>query len=195
LKNIYSRFSKLYTFLLLVLSVTALQAQEQESAGPTWWVDPGIGSYATFGKGENRMMVTLGATVQKNDILYRLRYMYNYEVEFLNSRSPSEYYNSLNFLLGKCVSNTTHFQINILAGLGVTSGLKRDELIVAAAPPIHYTDKYTGDDFITPSVPLEVEFMFKPIKYVGLSAGFFFEINVKQPLFGFTGKVLLGKLK
>lgn len=186
---------KLHLILMLVLAVPALQAQDTEAVGLTWWVDPGIGTYTTFGKGENKLTFTLGASVQKNNTLYKLRYMYNHEVALFNSMSPPEYYNSYNFLLGRSISNTGSTQINILAGIGVTSGIKRDELLTKSTLPVLVADKYSSERFVTPSLPLELEFMFKPFRYMGIGAGLFFEINLKKPVFGFTGKAMLGRIK
>lgn len=183
----------------MLLTATALQlpAQDAKPAGIKWWFDPGMGTYTTFSaKNDFRITYTIGTTVQNNQLLYKLRYLYNDEISNITGGlSPSEYYNSYNFLLGKRLSETTYTQINLYAGIGITTGLKRGYFIESKVAPIFSTDKYTDDQFITPSIPIELEFMFKAINYVGIGGGLFFEINFKQPIIGITGRAFVGKLR
>lgn len=208
--------TKLLTILLLSIISKMLLAQveeplsnKHESTQETYqsvvsttyyWISPAIGTYTPFViKGEvPKFSMGIGATVHKNEILYRLMYMHNSE-SILGTLmvSPYEYYNCFSILLGKRISNSNLLQINLSGGIGVTSGLKRNELIEDQGPGYFFfpVESYTSEKFVTPSVPIELELMFKPIKYVGLGAGFFCEINFKKPLLGITGKAMLGKIK
>lgn len=186
---------KLPVVILLTIFAPVLQAQEKEPVDIQWWIDPGMGTYTTFnGREINNITFILGGLVQKNKSLYKLRYMRNYEFEIFSPVSPTEYYNSFHFLLGRKVSDSDLSQIHLLTGIGVTSGLKRNELI-AGSSWLSFNEDYESEQFVTPSIPLEVEFMFKPLKYVGFGATVFLELNLKQPLIGLAGKAMLGKVK
>jgi hypothetical protein len=84
-------------------------------------------------------------------------------------------------------------------GLGITGGIKRGDLL--------YTEPSTGwfniadgrrfekDQFISPSIPLEIDLLFKPIKFLGVGFSLFGDLNFNRPMYGVALKLGIGQLR
>ncbi len=187
---------KFYIVFCLLCTCILARTQEVEEKPLTWWIDPGIGTYTTFSNQPMfRLNIYSGFTVHKNKTFYKLRYMRNYEVEYFYGYEPSEYFNSINFLLGRGISEEK-YHIQFSVGLGISSGVARKDLIEDNGGWIFFKSNiYEEDKFVRPSIPLEFEAVFKLTPYIGIGAGVFFEINFTKPVMGINSKVVLGKLR
>jgi len=81
-------------------------------------------------------------------------------------------------------------QVNISGGIGVLRGEK--EVVVidpqSLVPPTFKREKY-----LTPNIPLEVEFSLIPTKYFGIGIAGFANLNTKRSINGIILKLELGK--
>jgi hypothetical protein len=101
--------------------------------------------------------------------------------------------------LGKGYSRK-YLQVQFSGGLGITGGIKRgdflnkDELWLYGVL-LFSRDICERDKFFTPSIPLQVDLLLKPIKYAGIGVTLFGDLNLVRPYCGFSIKLSLGKLR
>jgi len=159
------------------------------------WIDLGIGSYYAFEESDG-FSDYISVNLYKDSVLYKIRFL-NYDEFNLFGPSPSEEFYDIGMMIGKGFSGK-YAQILFSGGLGVTGGIKRGKLLYTEPSGDFSIDDprhFDSDRFITPSIPLEIDVLFKPIKYLGAGVSLFGNLNLKQPMYGFAIKFSIGKMR
>jgi len=187
------------TTLLLTLIILGFTGftQNDVTATKMFWVGGQAGCFKTvnditgFSGGLN-----LNAVVGNN--LYKARYFYDERFELFE---PVEKYNEAGLLIGKSFY-TDKIQVNLSAGLGITTGKLVSETTeirddntgwVTIVPSVQRIHEY--EYFTTPGIPLEVELMLKPAKVLGLGLSFSGNLNMKRPVFRTSLSLSFGRMR
>lgn len=193
--NDYSSMKKLTLGLaLLLLFASIVSSQEITKETTMYWANVQGGTFSTVKKiGGFSAGVSLNAI--KGNSIYKMRYFHD---ERFQLWEPAEVYNEMSLLTGKSYYSK-FLQINLSAGLGVTFGE-----VVAKTTVTEYRDQWYNlrtttshefETFITPSIPLEIEFMVKPLKEIGLGLSLGGNLNFKRPTLRSTVSFIIGKLR
>ncbi|MDY0198735.1 MAG: hypothetical protein RBR68_13065 [Tenuifilaceae bacterium] len=160
-------------------------SQTTNSENNKYWVDAGVGSFGTINNDITGLTLNLGFNLIHNDTQYKLKTLFN--GQFVIDGLAEQYY-SVGALFGKGFS-WKYFQITPSVGLGVTGGLVRGDLLYT--PSYHYEKDY----FVSPSIPLEIDLMLKPLKFLGIGASVWADLNLKRSMYGVTLKLGVGKFR
>ncbi len=185
-------------FIIFIgLSIFSIQSFSQivDFSKDKFWIDLGMGSYRSFDKTDG-FTGYISANLYKDSLLYKVRYQ-AYEEFNLFGPHPSEEFYDIGIMLGKGFSGK-YSHILFSCGLGVTGGTMRGKLLYTEPTgdfSINDPRHFEGDRFITPSIPLEIDILFKPVKYLGAGVIFYGNLNFKQPMYGFVIRVGIGKLR
>ncbi|MPN53579.1 hypothetical protein SDC9_201243 [bioreactor metagenome] len=138
--------------------------------------------------------MNLGANLFKDSTLYKVRFLWNKEFDLLGSNDPSEEFYSAGVMIGKVRSNQ-YIQFRYSGGIGVIGGVKRGDKLLYTTGSWLKKNYYGEENFITPSIPLELDLIFKPIKHFGIGFAIWGELNYKRPMGGIIFKIEVGKLR
>ena len=160
-----------------------------------YWVDAGVGFYQSPNHNSG-FAINLGVNLISDSTLYKFRAITCEEFELFGP-TPTERYLSMGLMLGKGFS-TKFLQIYFSAGLGITGGIIRGDYLYSE-PSEGFFDlggrHYEKNNFVSPSLPLEVDIMLKPINTMGIGLSAFGDLNLKRPMYGFVAKFNFGKLR
>jgi len=157
----------------------------------TYWVSFGGGlAKATGDTGEACLDMSFSHV--KGSSIMKARILAIYEVDFFGSE-PLE--SSVNFgvLIGR-INSKKYSQTSYLVGLGLTTGSRQGKFI-RESKGWFSSDEYEMKNFLTLSIPAEVEFVFKPIKFIGIGLGAFVDLNIVRPSVGARLNISIGKLR
>lgn len=174
---------------LLLCSVT-VNGQIIDLKNDKYWVDVGVGSYRSTYK-LNAISMNFGANLIKDSMLYKIRFIRHIEWNFRGPNVLENVYNA-GVMIGKRCWSSQNIQLMYSGGIGVIGGVERGEKLLSN---IDGTSDYGKENFITPSIPLEINLIFKPKKYFGFGLAIFGELNHKRPMYGAIFKVGIGKLR
>jgi len=189
---------KQFNLLIIGLFILSISGSSQiiDFKNDKYWIDAGLGNYYSTSNTDG-FTWNLGFNLIHDSKLYKVRFLNNKEFQ-LFSPDPLEEFNSVGILIGKGFSGK-YIQIQFSGGLGVTSGLKRGKLLYTDPSKgwfdISNLNHYDKDRYITPSIPLEIDLLVKPIKFLGLGITLFGDLNYKRPMYGLIFKFGLGKLR
>lgn len=183
--------------IIFGLSIFSIQSYSQivDFSKDKFWIDLGMGNYRSFEKSDG-FTGYISANLYKDSVLYKIRYQ-GYEEFNPFGPHPLEEFYDIGVMLGKGFSGK-YAQILFSCGLGVTGGAVRGKLLYTEPSGdfnIYDPRHFDSDRFIAPSIPLEVDVLFKPIKYLGAGVCLYGNLNLKQPMYGFVIKVAIGKLR
>jgi hypothetical protein len=173
---------------LILFPLTTL-GQDVEPKISTYWLDGGTGAFTSANGIEGLPTVYASLNYLPRKTFYKLRYILNQEFNLFGS-TPMEVYHNVGILFGTGASRKI-FQVQVAGGAGVTGGIKRGDFIKHEL----LGDKYENDRFITFSIPVEFDVLFKPIKFAGAGVSLFADLNMVNPTFGFAVKLAFGKLR
>lgn len=182
---------KQIVFLLIFVNISNIYSQDSIPKVKKYWLDSGFGITNRINN-ENYVAINFSLNYIQHKSVYKLRLL---GVSEFNLFSQSEGTLTIGGLTGKHFSNK-FFQISFLGGLGITFNRELTDNITG----------YTGSGWFSSaiyetktstliSVPLEIEFIFKPIKFYGIGFSLFADLNSKQPSFGILLKGGLGKFR
>ncbi|MDO9340471.1 MAG: hypothetical protein Q7T72_08095 [Bacteroidales bacterium] len=159
-----------------------------------YWVDAGFGSFITINNisGLPVFPQYLSINLFNDSTFYKISFLRNEEWDLFGDNPNEEYY-SVGVLLGKG-SSRKYLQFQFSCGLGITGGIKRGDFLYNNGDWFR-SDYYERDKFITPSIPVEIDLLFKPIKYAGIGVTLFGNLNFVRPYCGFAVKLSMGKLR
>ena len=160
-----------------------------------YWIDGGFGNYYSTGKTDG-FTRNLCVNMIIDSTIYKIR-LNNYQEFQLWGIDPVEQFNSLGILIGKGYSSK-YIQLYFSAGFGIIDGVKRGKLLYTDIGQSWFSfnaDHYEKDRFSTLSIPIEVDLLLKPIKYVGVGVSFYCDLNYKRPMYGIIFKFAIGKLR
>ncbi len=189
---------KLIALTILIIYSFTVHSQIIDFKNDKYWLDAGIGEYVS--KKTSGFTGNLSANAIINCTLYKISFLHSEEFNLFGP-SPNEKYYTLSPMLGIGFSGR-FLQLHISSGLGISWGVIRGNLLFTDPPstgwfsfnlsdPRHYKKEH----FISPSIPLELDFLIKPIKYAGLGLSVFGDLNFKRPMFGLVIKMAVGKLR
>lgn len=149
------------------------------------WIDLGIGFYSapTHTQGIN---FSLGANLIHNRTLGRLKTTY-YKPIGTKSNSPKEQYYSVGILIGREFLGE---HILLSGGLGLFGGSSTHESYDEGS-----ISSSSKSMFFSPSIPLEIDFMVKPLSFMGIGISAFADLNLIRPIYGVALKLGIGKLR
>jgi len=161
-----------------------------------YWIDAGFGSYYST-EHTDGFTWNFGVNLIFDSTLYKLRFLNQQEFDLFGPDPLEEFY-SVGMMIGKGFAGK-FVQIQFSGGLGITGGIKRGELLYTE-PSSGWFDigdprHFERDRFISPSIPLEIDILIMPIKYLGVGVSLFGDLNLKRPMYGFVFKFGLGKLR
>lgn len=194
---------KLFCFIafFLIVGVGEAQTDEFNEAGlnqtdnlnnEKYWVDAGLGFFIST-KDASGLSLNLGANVIQKNILGRLKISY-YSAMNLGSSAPLEKYHSIGILVGKAFTSQ-NISIQLSGGLGITRLKLRSQWQEGSNEDGTYVSQLSKKETIfSPSIPLEVVFMVKPLKYMGMGVSLFADLNIKRPMCGVIFKIDIGRI-
>lgn len=181
---------------LLLAFAAAFGQSTDSSTRSKWWIDAFLGQFSAS-KGINGDTYGVGLTVFDNKFFYTGKIVRNQEPRdflFIEGPLPHEGYTSVDLTIGKGISKK-YFLFHFSGGLGITTGIKRGAFIKTEPTFFGSYDVYEKDRFTAPSIPLELELMFKPTRWLGLGFGCFGNLNTVRSYGGGAFKLSLGRLR
>ena len=182
---------------LLIYSLTSF-SQIIDLKNDLYWLNAGAGC---FGSLDEISGVTrhLSVNLLNDSTIFKIKFSGNVEWEwglYFSGPVPEEVYYSVDFMVGRGFS-IEYFHLQYSFGLGVTWGVKRGKFIRRTQQFLFFGpyDVYEEDKFISPSIPLEMDLLLKPIKYAGLGVSIFGNLNFFRPYYGIALNLSIGKLK
>lgn len=182
---------KLLLTFLITLNLLNSYCQDSIPKNKKYWLDSGFG---VTNKIDDEIYAALNLSLNyiQNKSVYKLRLL---GISEFNIFGQSESAVSIGALTGKHFSNK-FFQISFLGGLGITFNHELTDNVIGRtgsgflSSSIYETQKNTLISF-----PLEIEFIFKPIKFYGIGVSLFADINSKKSSFGIMLKGGFGKFR
>lgn len=179
---------------ILVFFGNAFGQYADSSKKYRWWLDAGIGGFNT--KSISGDTYGVGLTIFNDKTFYTIQFLRNEEPEdyiFTFGPLPFEKYSSIDVMIGKGISNK-YLQIQASGGLGMATGIRRGAFL-RTEHGLWDISYYEEDRFTVPSLPLEVDFMVKPTKWLGVGLGVFGNFNSARSYSGYQFKLSLGRLR
>lgn len=178
----------------LFILFTSLNGQKTDFSNAKYWLDIGAGTFSSA-EDNSGVSLNLGASFVPAKTLYKIRYLHNFEFKF-GGDVPNEHYTNFGLLGGRGFSGK-FTQVYFSGGMGITYGLIRGRFLYRDPPDswLWKSDHFEEVRFTTFSIPLEIHFVFKPIKYAGIGTTLFADINTKRANVGIILIIGLGKLR
>lgn len=179
----------------LMLQWLTVNGQAIDFKNDTYWIEGGWGIYNSLDDTDG-LAFRLAANVNRNDVIYKARFL-RLEEYNLFGPVPSESYTSPGLMIGKIFIDKYGY-MSLSGGIGLTVGVERGEYLYTPGcsgwlclSSSHYEKKR----FVTPSMPMEVDFMFIFSRYGGIGITFYGDFSLKHSNYGLAFKVGLGKLR
>lgn len=188
-----SRFTCLFTILLLWAAVGSCQVHREPNL---LWFEAGSGGYVSTHESEG-FCWSLSASLVREGNLYKARFIHLQELSFFGP-TPFEQFISFGMMAGKGVTgDIAHLYLS--GGVGIAGGSIRGDMLGISSSSRSFFDiwdprQFEEEHFITPSIPVEVDFLLKFGKHFGPGITLFGDLNVKRPFCGATVNVKLGKV-
>ncbi len=190
-----NQFFKFVFTVIFICSISSL-VHAVDFKNDKYWIDAGFGNYYSTDNTEG-ISWNLAVNLINNNTLYKIRFLNHQEFKLFGPDPLEDFYN-LGMMMGKGFSGKYH-EIQVSGGLGITGGVNRGKLLYVEPSQgwfnISNPNHYEKEKFITPSIPLEIDLIIKPIKFLGAGATLFGDLNYKKPMYGFLIKFALGKLR
>ena len=186
----------LLIFSCLMFYHTAITSQLVDRKDDRFWGEVGVGMYNSD-DGYDKDASDFCVKLLKGNTLYTFRAMGVWEPTLFNS-NVTDNFSGLGLLIGTVMSDN-YIQVEISGGLGYISGVMRGKLL--------YTDPSTGMfdiwdhrhfekvEFFSPSIPIQIDLLLKPLSHFGFGVSLFADINLRRTVKGITFKIGLGELR
>jgi hypothetical protein len=190
------RTALLFLFLMVFSSIYCQTSFKNEHS----WMDCGLGA-SRFGKREisnngfsfyfsevwsiDKFTESTNGLGQKNNT-WKIRFILHYEN---GNENDAKWRQDLGFLYGKTFGNA--FQVNISGGIGLFKGKKT--VINYPNPNTHGVPTYSHENYLIPTLPLELGVSLIPFKFFGVGVAGFVNINSLEPIIGFIVKLEMGE--
>ena len=183
------------TIICLLFYSMTCHGQITDQKNNNYYIDLGIGGFTTFNNLSGGTYY-IGINRLTNSTHYAMRYRRLSEGSIVNfgGPSPSEEYGSIGLMFGKGSSKKS-YQSHFLGGLGVTGGITRGKYIRTVQGIFGSIEYYEKEKFLTPSIPLEIGFLVKPSKNLGIGITLFGDLNLTRSYFGIALNLSLGKFE
>jgi hypothetical protein len=182
------------TLYLLIIFNPVCFSQQMDCNNDKYWVEIGSGTFATIYdiSGIPSFPHYISANYDNGKYLYKLSFLRNEEWDVFGDLPYEKYYTGT-VLLGKGISNQD-FQVRFYVGIGLTGGITRGNDLNRTSG-IYNQKVYERKTFMTGSVPFQVNFDYKPFKYIGFGMLLFADINLVRPYYGIALVLSIGKLR
>ncbi len=182
--------------LCLIFCYTAITSQSVDRKDDRFWGEVGVGLYNSD-EGYDKYANDFCVKLLKGNTLYTFRAMGIWEPTLFGP-NVSDKLSGLGLLIGTVMSDN-YIHVGISGGLGYIGGVMRGKLL--------YTDPSTGFfditdrrhfekvEFLTPCIPIQIDFLLKPFSFLGLGVSLFADINFKRTIKGVTFKIGLGEFR
>lgn len=159
-----------------------------------YWLEAGLATYNST-QNSGGISLNINASFNRDEMLYKLRFFNHQELSIFGPR-PSENLYEVGGLIGKLYTDK-FFQFHASAGLGAIMGKTRGEQQLSSTAKQSWISlkSYETEKIFTPSIPLNIDVNFKPIKYFMIGFGLYANLNSKRPLYGFALTGGLGKVR
>ena len=148
------------------------------------WFDLGIG-------GSNRGVTSqVSFSVQKGIHLITIRHIYNTEFNIFGP-SPSETVWDISMLYGRSWKSKSAM-VSISGGLGLVGGVRRGDYICSDG---WFSSKYQKCPFSTIGLPLDVQLIWMPFRFLGLGIQGFANLNSEKSFHGLVANLQIGRLR
>lgn len=181
---------KITLLLLFILFISSKGIAQTKPDNDKYWIEVGTGMYSNPKTGGFNEAYWFNYI--HNNTLYRARFIENQEFDLFGP-SPNESDKSFGLMISKSRTSKV-IGLNASIGLGITSGFTRGELIEESSFT-RWSDLYERKKYISPSIPIELDFIIKPLKFVGLGVSFIGDANLNRPYMGFMVKAGFGKYR
>lgn len=182
------------TFIILLINLLYFnevysQSIEKKQSNQIW-AEAGFGIFThratpAFGK-------TFWANYSRGNNIYKLRYQ-DFEEFRIMGPSPREYTKSLSLMIGKKRGNDI-VHLSASGGLGISTGVSRGNFLYTDGTLIT-KDVFETKTFSKISLPLEIDFVFKPFPYFGMGLALTGDINSERSNMGILLKAGFGLYK
>ena len=179
------------SFILLLIGIFSIanvysQRIDSTKSNPLW-VEVGIGVFSPTG--ELAFGQSYWVNYSDKNTVYKIRYQDIEEFSVLGP-DPREFTKSFAFMMGKKLGNDI-VHIAASGGLGLSTGISRGKYLYTNFGFLG-SDVYERKSFQKVSIPLEIDLVFKPIKYLGMGIALTGDINAERSSYGVLWKVGVG---
>lgn len=182
----------LFLLLLFLIGFPSVYCQTSSSS-EYYWISLGKGFFGNKNSSGSSLYVSADLSLNKLiESLDVIRHKNNsFKIRFIRyqelvDKGHNGRINEFDILYGKTFGNV--FQLNISGGLGVLQGY--DFVNVSNWPPPIYQNKV----YRSLNVPIELGANMIS-RFLGIGVAGYANINFKKPIFGFVGKLELGKIR
>ncbi len=174
--------------LLILLSLTKVysQSKDKKQFNPIW-AEAGYGIFShrstpAFGK-------TFWANYSSSNTIYKIRYQ-DFEEFQIMGPNPREFTKSLSLMISKKRGNEI-VHIAASGGLGISTGVSRGDFLYTEGTIIT-NDVFEKKTLSKISIPLEIDFVFKPTSYFVMGLALTGDINSERSNLGLLLKAGFG---
>jgi hypothetical protein len=180
---------KVLLFLFLIYA-QSLYSQKTKDSNNLIFGTIGVGGFDSKHSGGIDGLLSLD--FQKKHNQWKIRYIGATEF-YIFGPSPPESFNDIGVLYGR-VANYKDIQFSISGGLGIVTGIMRGAYIPSSSG-FFPSSEYEKRPFFTYGIPLEAEFSYNPLKFLGIGFAVYANINPESSLWGIHVMWKIGKLK
>ena len=178
-------------FIILFISITTC-GQVIDFKNDKYWIESGIGIAQTTSSSKDAdIAAEFAFNLIKGKSILKTRILAVSEFNILAGGNESSI--NIGALIGKHHS-TKFFKASYLAGLGITTGQERGKKIGTTGGWLSF-NRYEMNNFTSISIPIEVNLVLKPMKFIGIGLTLFGDINAKRSSYGLLLKLEVGKLR
>ena len=177
-------------FFLFLIYAQSLYSQKSNDSTHLIFGTIGIGAFDAENSGGIDVQFSLD--FQKKHNQWKIRYIGATEF-YIFGPSPPETFNDIGVLYGR-VANYKDIQFSISGGLGIVTGIMRGAYITST-PGWFSFPEYEKRHFFTYGIPLEAQFSYNPLKFLGIGATVFANINPESSFWGINFMWKIGKVR
>lgn len=178
-------------FFTLTFTFASIYSQGYNNEINKYWIGSGLG---VTSKINNDMYVAMNLSMNyvQNNTHYKLSLLGASEFEIFGQSEGTVTFGGL---IGKHYSSK-FTQISFLGGLGINFSEELTSNKIGTTGSGWFSSNiYETNTTTSISIPLEIEFIFKPIRFYGIGISLFADINSNKPFVGILLKGGLGKFR
>ena len=177
-------------FILLIIYTQSLYSQKSNDSTHLIFGTIGIGAFDAEHSGGIDAQFSLD--FQKKHDQWKIRYIGASEFNLFGP-SPLETFNDFGVLYGR-VANYKDIQFSVSGGFGIVTGVMRGAYITSTSGFFSFPE-YEKRQFFTYGIPLEANFSYNPLKFLGVGLTVFANINPESSFWGINFMWKIGKVR
>jgi len=179
----------LFLASLCIFSIPTLKANDSSNM---WWVSTGFGLYDANGIST----FVSGNHMNQKGSAFKLNYSSGQESAWGNEEreygDPFESFKHIQAMMGRGIIRQG-FQVIAYTGLGITTGLSRIEQLSPSNSGIGTLEFSVTRQYISPSIPVQLDFTWKPVQFIEFGYSLFADLNMYQSFFGYQLHIGVGQ--